>query len=38
MTCWFYALGKLLLPQAISLSFTAPIFTAIAAVIFLKKN
>jgi drug/metabolite transporter (DMT)-like permease len=38
MTCWFYALGKLMLPQAISLSFTAPIFTAIAAVIFLKER
>ena len=38
MTCWFYALSILLLPQATALSFTAPIFTTIAAIIFLKER
>ena len=38
MTTWFYALGILLLPQATALSFTAPIFSSIAAIIFLKEK
>ena len=38
MLIWFYALVKLTLPQATSLSFTGPIFTTIAAIIFLKER
>ncbi|MBT4878920.1 MAG: DMT family transporter [Alphaproteobacteria bacterium] len=38
MLIWFYALVRLPLPQATSLSFTGPIFTTIAAIIFLKER
>ena len=38
MVSWFYALGILELPHATALSFTYPIFSAIAAVIFLKEK
>ncbi|MFZ8864355.1 MAG: DMT family transporter [Rickettsiales bacterium] len=38
MTSWFYAVTKLPLPNATALSFTSPIFTTIAAIIFLKER
>lgn len=38
ITTWFYGLSKLELPYATALSFTAPIFTTIAAIIFLQER
>ena len=38
MLCWFYALANLKLSFATALSFTAPVFTSIAAMIFLKEK
>lgn len=38
MLLWFWALGRLQLDHAVSLSFTAPLFTAIAAVVILKER
>lgn len=38
MLVWFYALALIPLPTAISLSFTAPLFTVLAAIIFLKEQ
>jgi drug/metabolite transporter (DMT)-like permease len=38
MLLWFYSLTKLALPQATALSFTAPIFSVICAIIFLKEK
>ncbi len=38
MVVWFYAISITPLPEAISLSFVAPILTTIAAIIFLKEK
>jgi len=38
MMLWFYGLGRLPLATATALSFSTPIFTAIAAVLFLKEK
>lgn len=38
MLLWFWALGRLQLDHAVSLSFTAPLFATIAAVILLKER
>lgn len=38
MLTWFYALSKVPLPQATALSFTAPLFTAMLAIIVFKEK
>ena len=38
MTLWFYAITIMQLPEAVSLSFITPLFTSIAAMIFLKEK
>ncbi|MDA0781775.1 MAG: DMT family transporter [Rickettsiales bacterium] len=36
-TCWFVAISKVSLPSAMAFSFSTPLFTTVAAVIFLKE-
>jgi drug/metabolite transporter (DMT)-like permease len=38
MLSWFYAISKMPLPEATALSFTAPIFSTIAAILYLKEK
>lgn len=38
MVCWFYVIANVPLPEAVSISFCAPIFTTIAAILFLKER
>ncbi|MCD6035997.1 MAG: hypothetical protein K0R63_1738 [Rickettsiales bacterium] len=38
MLLWFYAISKMPLPEATALSYTGPLFTAIAAMIFLNEK